>query len=182
MRLTLPGGGARPRMPVRLAMLAAALGFSVLLFAGCTTKTKNSPTIPTLSGTEIPTVSPVPATAAICTPPEILSLPANVPADVTVPPDIVVFSVKTTPFLHMVLRVTPPSNLNINEPRHGVVANAILQRLTTLGWTPQLNPRVDGLDYTFKHTDGRAFHLNAIPRKECGDQVQLTYDLPWITP
>lgn len=181
MRPTVTGGG-HLRTPARLAMLAVALGFALLLFAACGTKTKDGPTLPTLAGTAIPTVSPVPPTAAICTPPEILSLPANIPADVTIPPDVVVFSVKTTPFLHLVLRVTPPSNLNINEPRHGVVANAILQRLTTLGWIPALNARVDGLDYTFKHTDGRTFHMNAISRKECGDQVQLTYDLPWITP
>lgn len=138
--------------------------------------------IPTLAGTPIPTVSPVPPTAAVCTPPEPLTLPANFPSEIPVPPDMTVFSIKTTPYLEVIMRVPPPRDPGRNEPPHGIAADAIVSRLSQAGWRAAFHDRVDGLDYDITSPEGHVLHFNSLPRHECSGAVQLTFDVKWVTP
>lgn len=163
-----------------LALLVLTLG--MLFAAGCGKKANNSPVGATLAGTDIPTVSPVPPTAAVCTPPELLTLPANFPSDIPIDPNRVVFSIRTQPYLQVIVRVTPPVDPAVNEPPHGVAADAVLQRLNQAGWKAQLNPRINGIDVNLTNPDGRVLHFHSIPRPDCPGVVELTYDVQWIKP
>jgi hypothetical protein len=138
--------------------------------------------IPTLAGTTIPTVSPVPPTAAVCTPPQPLTLPANFPSEIPVPPDMTVFSVKTTPYLEVIMRVPPPNDPGRNEPPRGIASYAIVSRLNEKGWTATLHDHVDGLDYDLTSPEGHVLHFNSISRPECSGVVQLTFGVKWVAP
>jgi hypothetical protein len=138
--------------------------------------------IPTLAGTPIPTVSPVPPTAAVCTPPQPLTLPANFPSEIPVPPDMTVFSIKTTPYLEVIMRVPPPRDPGRNEPPQGIASDAIVSRLTGQGWRAAFHDHVDGLDYDLTSPEGHVLHFNSLRRPECSDAVQLTFGAKWVTP
>ncbi|MBI5284236.1 MAG: hypothetical protein HY874_03995 [Chloroflexi bacterium] len=132
-----------------------------------------------LAGSPIPTVSPVPPTPVICAPATPMSLPESFPKEIPVPEDYVVWAVETVPYLHVVGRTTPP--FDQGNPPHGIVADALNQKMGARGWRGKLNQGVDGGDYDLTAPDGRVMHFNALPKPECGD-VQLTYDLRWVTP
>jgi hypothetical protein len=151
--------------------------------AACSGSKDTGPSlIPTLSGTTIPTVSPVPPTAAVCTPPQPLTLPANFPSEIPVPPDMTVFSVKTAPYLEVVMRVSPPSDPGKNEPPHGIASDAVVSRLNAKGWRATFHNHVDGLDYDLTSPEGHVLHFNSISRPECSGVVQLTFGAKWVTP
>jgi hypothetical protein len=133
-----------------------------------------------LAGSPIPTVSPLPPTPTICAPSTALTLPASFPKEIPVPEDYVVWAVETAPSLHVVGRTTPP--VGPGDAPHDRVASALGQKMAARGWRVQLNPNVDGLDYDITAPDGRVLHTNALNKPECGIDVQLTYDLRWVTP
>lgn len=165
---------------VRIAAVAIV---ALLLLAACGgAKTSGTSGLPTLVGTAIPTVSPIPPTAAVCTPPEGLTLPGNFPGDIQVPPDFTVFSVKTTPYLQVIGRSSPPFDPNRLEAPHGIAAFAIVSQFRDKGWTAKYNDKADGEDYDLTNPDGRVVHFNSLPRPDCSGVVQLTFDLKWITP
>lgn len=163
----------------RAGGLAVAVMVIAALAAGCGGGGGSDGGGVKLAGSPIPTVSPVPPTPAICAPATPLTLPASFPQEIPVPEDYVVWAVETTPFLHVVGRTTPP--IEQNNPPHGVVAAALTEKMGARGWRVQLNPRIDGQDYDLTSPDGRVMHFNALNEPECGD-VQLVYDLRWVTP
>lgn len=134
-----------------------------------------------LVGTVIPTAPPATLTPAVCKPPAALSLPANFPADFPVPPDFVVWSVETSPHLHVEGRASPPPAAN-GEPPKGVVANALVTRGTAMGWQFATRNHIDGQDYMFVTPDGRTGHFNANQAPAgCEGQVILVLDADWVT-
>jgi hypothetical protein len=165
------------------AALVLFAAMAMILSAGCRGGKDTGPSlIPTLAGTPIPTVSPVPPTAAVCTPPQPLALPANFPSEIPMPPDLTVFGVKTAPYLEVIVRVSVPIDPGRNEPAHGIAADAIVSRLNEKGWRAALHDRIDGLDYDLTSPEGHVLHFNAISRPECSGVVQLTFGVKWITP
>ncbi|MDP9238471.1 MAG: hypothetical protein M3P30_13940 [Chloroflexota bacterium] len=173
-------------MPGRALLCAGLIGLSLLAAIACKSDKSGGGAglIPTLAGTAIPTVSPVPPTAVVCTPPEPLTLPPSFPAElaVVIPPDMTVYSVNTTPHLQVIGRVPPPFDPNRNEPPFGIAAFTVVQRMEGIGWAPKINQKADGADWTFTAPDGRMLHFNALPKPQCSNVVQLTYDLQWLTP
>ncbi len=163
----------------RLLTTVAAL--LVMLSAACGGGGKSANNgAPVLAGTEIPTVSPVPATVASCAPPQQLALPANFPREITVPPDYVIWSVETTPHLRVVGRVTPPASPTSEVPK-GVVADAILAEATAGGWQLRLHQGPEALDYDFTLPDGREGNFTSGTAPGCPGQVILTFDANWVT-
>jgi hypothetical protein len=162
-----------------VVLTAMALAASVACGGG---KDTGPSLIPTLAGTPIATVSPVPPTAAVCTPPEPLTLPANFPDEIPMPPDITVFSVTTAPYLEVIVRVPPPFDPGRNEPPFGIASFAIVSRLNEKGWSAQLHDHVEGLDYDLTSPEGHVLHFNSLARPECSGAVQLTFGVKWVTP
>ena len=162
------------------------LVLAVFVAAGCGGGGKPAPQDGriVLAGTEIPTVSPVPPvppTPVVCSPPASLSMPANFPRDFPVPPDFVVWSITTSPHLHVEGRVSPPRSSN-REPLKGIVANSIVTRGAAMGWKFAIRDHIDGQDYTFSTPDGRTGHFNANQAPfGCEGQVVLILDADWVT-
>lgn len=129
-------------------------------------------------GTVLPVTPPPSATPAICTPVSPLTIPPAFPAEVALPAGLTVFSVTTTPHLHIVTRVPPPDAAE--ERTFGNVAFDLVTQLTGKGWRSQLNARVNGADYDLSAPDGRNLHINTIAVPAC-HQVELTLDALWIT-
>lgn len=159
---------------VAVAMIAAACGGGA-----SDTSTDGGPK---LAGTPIPTVPLPTPTETVCSPPTPMTLPADFPAEIPVPPDYQVWSVTESPYLTVVGRTTPPVSPERDEVPHGVVAQSLLDILVGRGWRPSINKGIDGLDYNVTAPDGRVVHFNALNKPECFGSVQLTYDLKWITP
>lgn len=164
-----------------IALAAAGAIVAVACGGGGGGKQEDVSLIPTLAGTAIPTVSPIPPTQAVCTPPAQLALPASIPSDVPIPPDYVVWSVSTSPYLHVEGRVAPPARRD--EPGKGIVAAAITGRMLEMKWRFTLNAGADGQDYNFSTPDTppREGHFLAATVPGCPGQVQLNWDFKWIT-
>jgi hypothetical protein len=166
---------------MRLRTLAVVLALTglALSLAACGGDDDDGRPIVRISNSPIPTVTAAAPTAVICEVAEPQALPANFPADIVpVPPDFVASTVETEPYLRVVGRVTPPPD---ERPTHIVVSDAlnfILGRTFEL----QLQPRVEGMDWNFSHSDGRRGHYNARPVTGCFGQVEIVFDLEWVTP
>ncbi len=168
-------------MTVRaVTMIILACGAITLAACGGGSK-KSDPNagLPVLGGTAIPTTSPVPPTEAVCAPAQPIDLPASFPKDVPVPDGYTVFRVTTSPYLHVVGRLTPTASRS--NPPKGIVADAIVRSLVTHNWSTHLNIHEDGQDYDFTNPDGRVGHFLSAPVAGCTGQVELTYDLKWVT-
>ena len=172
---------ATVRMCSRRVLAVAALGTVVLALAACGGGGKSgSNGQPKLVGTEIPTVSPVAATAASCVPPQPLALPANFPTEITLPLDYVVWSIETTPHLRVVGRTTPPASPK-NEVPKGVTADAVLREAAAGSWKLTLHDKLEALDYDFTLPDGRQGNFTSATAAGCPGQVILTFDAHWVT-
>jgi hypothetical protein len=164
---------------VRLA-LAAFVALSIAL-SGCggSDETDATSGTPALRNTPIPSVAIAPTATPVCDPPAASAMPANFPADVPVPPGYKVDAVETAPHLKVEGRVLPPPAGKIP---YGVVSDALTDNLTSRGWRLERLPQGDGITMQFTGADGRSGTYHVLPVVGCTAEVQLTYELDWITP
>jgi hypothetical protein len=168
-------------MPKHMWMAVFAMA-ALVAASGCGDDGSGSDvsSVPTLAGTAIPTVTVVPSPTPACDAPAAGETPANLPADVPIPPDSVVDRIQMSPHLQVVLRVTPPRSAEGRQP-YTVLAAAMVDQLRAQGWTMKLNTQADGSDWDFSKDDGRTGHLNIVPYVGCPEDAKLTLDLLWIT-
>jgi hypothetical protein len=141
----------------------------------------DTPALPTLAGTPIPTlfISPTPTPACGTSSPQ--PLPAAF-AENRVPsiPGWLIDRIETSPHL-LVSGIADPI-VNPREPDpHVVVAGTMLDNLTDEGWSvSQPQARVTAFEFT--HPDGRAgaFSTERTDRA-CGTRVRLTIEMRWVT-
>jgi hypothetical protein len=131
-----------------------------------------------LAGTPIPTATPQPTPAPVCEPPVALPVPANFPAEVRLPTTIVVWSVETTPYLRLVGRVSDPTIDSYAAQQ--AVDTGIIQALQFEGFEIGADPGPNG-GYVFTAPDGRRGEYLGVPIVECPGQVELLYELYWVT-
>jgi hypothetical protein len=164
----------------RLAMAAVTLAACALV-AACGGEDETSVRgAPTLRTSPLPTVEPPSPTPPICKPDAPLELPASFPVDeVPVPPDFVVWEVKTEPHLVVSGSVSPPQDAS--QPPRGVVASAVISRLVERGWEARL-ARGTAQDYDVTAPDGRVLRFAVDEPLECPGQVRVLYELQWVTP
>ncbi len=164
------------RLPLSMLLTAAAA-----IALGCGGGGgDNVSDVPTLAGTPIPTAVIVPTATPVCPVDAPLPLPANIPADVPLPPDLKIMRIETTPHLIILGRTEPPPNPEANPPV--TLASSMAASFRDAGWTATRNFRVDGIDYTVTHPDGRTGHFNAHLAMGCALNADLTVELFWITP
>jgi hypothetical protein len=160
-----------------LALLVPAIAL-----AACGGGDSGTSGIPTLAGTPYPTVPAVIPTEPICTTTAVIPMPPNFPSEIPVPPGYTVWSVSTTPYLHVEGRVTPPDTGTRQVPK-GIVSDAINYNLQRANWTLKFNPQHDGLDFEFFSADDTKHgHYDADHAIGCPGQVVLIYDIFWLTP
>lgn len=172
-------------LPARFGTVACApaLVLVALLFVACGGDGEDIPPFPTLVGTPIPTVRIEPSPTPACDVDAPAQLPANFPppAEILLPPDLVLSSAETTPHMRIVGRTVPPIAEGSDEQPAAVLSANLVLALRDRGWTGTFNPEGDGYDYDLTHPDGRTAHFNAQRVPGCPDVAQLTLDLYWIT-
>src|SRR5690242_5252594 len=112
------GRGGRP------AGLLVSVGLAIMIAACGGGSGRSSSGIPTLDNAQIPTVPAAIPTAPTCDTTANIPLPANFPSDIPVPPGYKVWSVSTSPYLHVDGRLVPVNNGH-NEPPKGMVSDPI---------------------------------------------------------
>jgi hypothetical protein len=165
---------------MRTSVGLLVLGCSVLLVAACGGGDANS-LVPELEGTPLPTATQVPPTEAVCEIAAPVPLPANFPADVAVPPNYVVSSVETMPYLKSDGIVVPPPDPDGVRGPLAMLEFAIVDNMRAT-WTFEVDPFADGRGYTFTSQDGREGGFFAAPLAGCPDTVTLRYEIKWVTP
>jgi hypothetical protein len=159
----------------------AAVCITALAFSACGGGDETDATAgtPALRNTPIPTVVVEATATPVCDPPAASSMPANFPADVPVPPGYKVDAVETAPHLKVVGRVIPPES---RTAAYGTVFQAILDNMISQGWSAQRESGGDGARISFQDNQGRTGRYSALPVLGCTREVELTYELDWITP
>ncbi len=155
----------------------AVVGCALLLAAACGSA-DDVPDRVKLAGTAIPTITPSPTPVPVCDPPAALPVPANFPVEVRLPTTIVVWSVQTTPHLRLVGRVRDPNTDSRSAQQ--AVDTGILLALKFEGFEIGADPGPNG-GYVFTAPDGRQGEYMGIPIPECPGQVEMIYELYWIT-
>lgn len=167
-------------MPIA-RMSLAVISLVVLALAACGGNDDTSATsgTPVLRNSPIPTIVLTPTAAPMCEQPAASSMPATFPADVSVPPGFKVDVVETAPHLKVQGRVVPPGD---GRAAYGTVFDALLDNMSELNWTLARDGEGDGAKATFTAADGRSGTYHALPILGCPQEVQLTYELLWVTP
>ena len=157
-------------------LAACAVVLAACAGVACGGDDDSRPLLPRLEGTPLPTVTPI--NCAVASP---VDLPAEFPSELAVPPNYEVAVVETAPFLKVTGRLqTPPDEIQLRPPMV-LLATAIADN--SPAWTFGPNQSTDTLDITFTHADGRAGRYTALPIRGCRpDQLELTYEIPWVTP
>jgi hypothetical protein len=145
------------------------------LVAACGGDDDPRPLLPQLAGTPLATATPIE-----CGVPSPLELPAEFPSDLAAPPNYLVESIQSSPYLRVTGRLkTPPDEILLRTPMELLEA-AIADN--SPGWTFGPNQSADALDHTFTHTDGRSGRYTAGPIRGCRpDELELTYEITWVT-
>lgn len=160
-------------------LLVALMGAGAVLFAAaCGGGGDDVPDTVRLAGTPIPTASAEPTPAPVCDPPVALPVPANFPPEVRLPTSMVVWRVITTPHLRLEGRVVDPTLDSASAQRN--VDQGITAALRFEGFTISDKPGPLG-GYLFSAPDGRMGEYLGIPIDECPGQVELIYELYWVT-
>ena len=111
--------------------------------------------------------------------PDALPRPETLPAEVVLPPDLKITSVDTSP--HMVIMgISTPPDVGTGAPPYIVVANAMRDVYTELGWRVT-RVRTEGEGYEFRDIEGRngAFYTRPFPG--CEGRVDFTIEVRWLT-
>ena len=132
--------------------------------------------LPTLAHTPIPTVASA-SPAPDCDSQDALPVPPGVPADVSLPPELRVTEVATSPHLRLVGIASPPQG---DAAPPAVVAGAMLDAFRARGWSITRDPAADGEGYDFASADGRQGSFLVQPFAGCEGKVLLTVELRWI--
>jgi len=159
--------------------LAAPVVAAAALFAACGSGGDDVPDTVRLAGTVIPTATPEPTPIPVCDPPVALPVPANFPVEVRLPETIVVWKVITSPHLRLEGRVRDPSVDSVTAQQ--AVDLGITEALKFEGFTISGTPGPNG-GYVFSADNGgRMGEYLGIPILECPGQVEMIYEVYWIT-
>src|SRR5262245_12248700 len=158
---------------LRVCLLPCALMLAVFAGFACGGDDDSRPLLPRLEGTPLPTVTPVE-----CSVPSPVEIPTEFPTDLAVPPNFLVETVETAPFLKVAGRLkTPPDEIQLRTPMV-LLETAITEN--SPDWTFGPNQSTDALDITFTHADGRSGRYTAVLIRGCPPDVfDLTYEIPW---
>ncbi len=162
----------------RRAVLAIGLIVTVAITAACGGTKNDVPDAVKLAGTAIPTVTAEPTQAPVCEPTTPVTIPANFPPEITLPQVFVPWSVETTPHLRVIGRVQDPAGGNSADVQ-AVIEPQIVAALRTkfeIASTPGPNG-----GYVISLPDGSKGEFLATPVEECPGQVELFYDIYWVT-
>ena len=160
----------------RIEALSLALGATLVLGAACGAGNDVPDTVK-LAGTVIPTATVAPTPAPICDPPSPVTVPANFPSEIPLSEQFVPWSVQTTPHLKVVGRIEDLSRDSLTL--QSVLEPTLLAQLK-LQFEVSTEPGPNG-GYILTAPDGRTGEFVTYQIAECQGQVELFYDLYWVT-
>ena len=161
----------------RAGILSVAMVGALFLASACGGGGDDVPGTVKLAGTPIPTATVAPTPVPVCDPQSQLAVPASFPPEITLPTTFVAWSVETTPHLRVIGRVRDPSKPSVEVQL--LVEVALVAQLK-LQFKVGTEPGPNG-GYVITAPDGRQGEFLAQPIEECQGQVELFYDLYWVT-
>ena len=130
-----------------------------------------------LAGTPIPTATVAPTPIPICNPPSPVSVPTNFPPEIPLSELFVPWSVETTPNLRIIGRIEDLSRDSLTL--QSLLEPALLGQLKQQ-FEVSTDPGPNG-GYMLTAPDGRTGEFLTYPIAECPGQIELFYDLYWVT-
>ncbi len=167
------------RLPGHLRLGFAFLAVAMLALAAACGEGDDVPDTVKLAGTVIPTATPEPTPIPVCDPPVALPVPANFPPEVRLPLTIVVWKVITSPHLRLEGRVRDP-NVDSSAAQQAVDIG-IVAALRFEGFEIGDEPGPNGGYVFHKDNGGRTGEYLGVPIPECPGQVEMIYEIYWIT-
>lgn len=165
--------GARRRAGAGVAWLVIIA--ALILSAGC--GGDDVPGAVKLAGTRIPPATVPPTPTPICDPPTVVTVPTSFPPEISLPRFFVPWIVETTPHLRVLGRLEDARRDSLAF--HLLLEPALVDQLRLQF---QIGEEVGpNGGFVLTAPGGRTGEFVMYPIAECPGQVELLYDIYWIT-